>query len=76
MYKNGFVPPQPSGTQQKKHMQICCEQCYQSGSDPIRITENCLTEVSKTRHESFAAKNGEASTKIKRSGHEYRLALR
>ena len=53
MYKIDFVPPQPSGIQEKKHVQIHCAQCYQSGSDPIKMTQNwrCLAYVSKTLHE-------------------------
>ena len=52
MDKIDFVPPQPSGVQKKKHMQIHCAECYHSGSDPIRITENwcCPAEVWKMRH--------------------------
>jgi hypothetical protein len=46
-----FVPPQASGIQEKKRMQKDCAQRYHDGSDPIRITENCVAEVSKTRHE-------------------------
>jgi hypothetical protein len=53
MHKFGFVPPQPSGIQEKKHMQIDCAQCYQSGSNPIKMTDNwhCFAKVSKTFHE-------------------------
>src|SRR5437868_1787193 len=53
MHKTGFVPPQPAGTQKKKHMQIDCAQCYQSGSNPIKMTDNwhCIAKVSKAFHE-------------------------
>jgi len=40
MHKIDFVPPQSSGIQKKKHMQIGRDQRYQSGSDPITMTEN------------------------------------
>src|SRR5262249_48797138 len=44
--------------------------------DPIRITENCFTELSKTRHEWSAAKNPEASMRVKWDGQNHFVMFR
>src|SRR5215471_12559549 len=53
MHKIDFVPPQASRIQEEKHMQIDCAQRYQSGSNPIKMTNNwyCFAKITKTFHE-------------------------